>query len=133
MRQKQSRPSTLGGHDGRHSDGDKAAGNCVCHPQVTTEGDSLSNGATSPVAREMRLAVALEIRYPEAATRPGLAERSPTVKVRCPFCGREHRHGWRWPGGALHVRRVAHCEGSGPRREYIITDFEQLEGGQHGN
>lgn len=33
------------------------------------------------------------------------------IVIKCPWCGREHVHGWRAPGGQIYHQRVAHCSG----------------------
>lgn len=80
----------------------------------------------SPFTFDLPLAQALRIN-PAAEPRPGKAENIPTVTVRCPFCGSVHKHGWRRPGEALALRRIAHCEGSGPAREYVIGAWQRAE------
>jgi hypothetical protein len=45
------------------------------------------------------------------------------VVERCPFCGREHRHG----GGtrerpAFLGARAAHCTDGGPPKQYLLTE-----------
>lgn len=33
------------------------------------------------------------------------------IVIKCPWCKREHIHGWRAPGGEIHQQRKAHCSG----------------------
>ena len=73
-----------------------------------------------PLARAVRVNVP---RDPQ----PGKAETFATIDVICPFCGGLHKHGWRRPGERLELRRIAHCPGSQPAREYVISDWVRAE------